>query len=856
MPSKESKTKGPETQAPAEDDFFADLEVKKLTPEQLSNLKSQFDIYKAAKNLLPLNKVRKVLQRAKIDIREEDLSRMIALADIVCDDEDLLTFGQLKNLALNQVDVNMLHSLFQHANQDTKNERVEYFLDVDEIFNICAQLGLKKTKPEIQEAMDALDDKGDADGRIDWEEFLSIASTLLGASVAIAKDDPDGTDFNQLRDSTKRMKQNMGNTRAVVKELRSLIMEKKAEIERRIKDHALEDIRKVLKKEWDDKDKLELDLLDSKKGHFDELSKLMGDNDREKEDIKTRFRDTIAARNRTRDEINQRREMFRGKFNEHFNSFQDINNLLAEIDEASKVVQKGVADVTAEQESMEEVMEQTKKFEMPPKISSSSEPIDFVRNQSMVIDEIKTKMQMMQRERDKYEEMIAKEMDLNKQKRIECVKLNMRITNLESKQLGLEQKFQEQDILASTLQKELDEKTKDTDSKKVKGLKNTVFQFTEEKSVIEDQVEETKSKLRQATVRYAKMHEKVSQLSIELGELKILLEDCKGMEVCFPGEETLTGAERAVRKAERDAIDAREKKDMEERRKQARENAIIAEAKRKKELEETEKRHAKALEEAKKEKKRRDKEKQEKKRKLKEAQDERYQERMKAKKSGKIMRQNTQNLERFAMEMEAVADDMTPEEKQARKKALEKAPIDVRDAAKSAAVAAQVAMDATFASFATLIIVDSAVEVAEIIRKEREAHGSDSDWGDEDSDADPVWMALRASAFERFQGMDKDNSGSLDREEMLSLVAWLTEEMRNVVGRSAMSKRESEKMAGNLMTHVDDNDDGEMDFEEFYNYVEEMRSEGTQRVAAANKIQAIARGKRDRKKVSEIKKRK
>merc|ERR1740130_1875159 len=95
-----------------------------------------------------------------------------------------------------------------------------------------------------------------------------------------------------------------------------------------------------------------------------------------------------------------------------------------------------------------------------------------IRNQALVIDEIKTKMQMMQRERDKYEDMIAAEMLKNKEKRVECVKLNMKITNLESRQLAIQGKFLDQ-----TLGKELGDKLKDTDSKKVKGLKNTVFQF-------------------------------------------------------------------------------------------------------------------------------------------------------------------------------------------------------------------------------------------------------------------------------------------------------------------------------------------------------------------------------------------
>ena len=52
----------------------------------------------------------------------------------------------------------------------------------------------------------------------------------------------------------------------------------------------------------------------------------------------------------------------------------------------------------------------------------------------------------------------------------------------------IESKYQEQSILSSTLQKELDEKMADTEGKKVKALRNTVFQFNEEKTVIVDQV--------------------------------------------------------------------------------------------------------------------------------------------------------------------------------------------------------------------------------------------------------------------------------------------------------------------------------------------------------------------------------
>lgn len=493
-------------------------------------LQRQFDVNKAAKGLLPLAKVRKVLERANIQMREQDLARMIKLADIVCDDEDLLSFTQLNNLALNKVDVNMLHKLFNYANTDTEFERVEFFLDTNEVFEIFSKLGLDRTKADIQKAIDDLDDSGDADGRIDWEEFLSISSILLGASVAVDKSDPDGTDFNQLRDSTNRMKENLVNTGFVVRELSSKIKEKKAEIAKRIKDTTLEDIRKVLKKEWDDKDTLEIGILDNKKANFKEIEKLLNENDKEKDDLKKRFRDCCSERDGVRGNIDLRREEFRSKFKQHFTNFKMIIALLAEINEGASTVRKQLVGVEQQDDELIDVWGKTVQFEVAPNVTQSGKAIEYIRNQALVIDEIKTKMQMMQRERDKYEDMIAAEMLKNKEKRVECVKLNMKITNLESRQLAIQGKFQEQSILNQTLGKELGDKLKDTDSKKVKGLKNTVFQFNEEKAVVIQQVEDTKSKLRQAKQRYGEMHAKVNQLNIELGELKILLEACTRVE--------------------------------------------------------------------------------------------------------------------------------------------------------------------------------------------------------------------------------------------------------------------------------------------------------------------------------------
>merc|ERR1712196_61818 len=172
----------------------------------------------------------------------------------------------------------------------------------------------------------------------------------------------------------------------------------------------------------------------------------------------------------------------------------------------------------------DKIYKETAKYELPPAVSSSAAVLEYISNQSSVIDEIKTKMQMMQRERDKYEDMIEEELKKNKVVCLEVINMNMKITDLESTQMVKEQKCQEQTILHSTLSKELAAKLEDTDSKKIKGLKNTVFQFGAERDTIVQQVEETKSKLRLCTIREKECRNKCSQLNVELGELKILLD--------------------------------------------------------------------------------------------------------------------------------------------------------------------------------------------------------------------------------------------------------------------------------------------------------------------------------------------
>merc|ERR1719409_116118 len=142
------------------------------------------------------------------------------------------------------------------------------------------------------------------------------------------------------------------------------------------------------------------------------------------------------------------------------------------------------------------VWKATVEFDKPPAVSNSDLALDYLNKQNAVMSEITTKMQMMQRERDKYEDMIEEEVQKNKSKRIECVNLNMKITNLETQQMALEAKYKDMNIQNVTLKTELTKKMKDTDSKKIKELKNTVFQFTEERDTVIEQVEEAKYKLK------------------------------------------------------------------------------------------------------------------------------------------------------------------------------------------------------------------------------------------------------------------------------------------------------------------------------------------------------------------------
>ncbi len=110
----------------------------------------------------------------------------------------------------------------------------------------------------------------------------------------------------------------------------------------------------------------------------------------------------------------------------------------------------------------------------------------------------------------------------------------MKITNMETQLMALEAKHKDMHIQNTTLQAELEKKLQDTDSKKVKELKNTVFQFKCERDEVVAQVEETKLKLKKTDLFLAASKKKAAQLNIELGELKILLEGMKNISINDP----------------------------------------------------------------------------------------------------------------------------------------------------------------------------------------------------------------------------------------------------------------------------------------------------------------------------------
>jgi uncharacterized coiled-coil DUF342 family protein len=276
---------------------------------------------------------------------------------------------------------------------------------------------------------------------------------------------------------------------------------------------------------------MEMGLLDMKMRHFNDMKDLLLENDQEKLGLVDRFREACRTRDHVRSQIDRVREKFKEKFSNNFITVQEIMSVLNQIDATAKKVHEGISVAKAASEEARAVWKATAEYEKPPAVSTSDDALDYLNKQNSVMSEITTKMQMMQRERDKYEDMIEEEVAKNKAKRIECVNLNMKITNLETEQMALEAKYKDMHIQNTTLQAELEKKLKDTDSKKVKELKNTVFQFGAERDEVVAQVEESKAKLKKTEGLLVKAKKKASQLNIELGELKIMLEGMKSIEI-------------------------------------------------------------------------------------------------------------------------------------------------------------------------------------------------------------------------------------------------------------------------------------------------------------------------------------
>eukprot|EP00941_MAST-03F_sp_MAST-3F-sp1_P004211 g4211.t1 len=505
------------------------VKPKQISKEQESRLKQVFDYNKLTSGNIHISKIQKCVDDAKIGQTKKEAKRMQKLAKITSKDGETIGYSELFTLVQNKIDVNMLHKLFHDANTDVEYERVEFFLDVDEMMALLKKLDVEMTRSVFEKELVKLDK--DSDGRVDWEEFLTVASNILGAYVSVNSADSDGTDFNQLRDSTNRMKTNLINTNVIIKELDNQIQEKKKEIEKRIKDTTLEDIRKKLKKEWDDKDRMEMALLDLKIKHFNEMKDALLANDQDKAALVDRFKEAVRQRDHVRSQIDRVREKFKERFSNNFLAVKEIMSVLSEIDSTAKKVHEGLALAKAASDEARQVWKATSQYEQPPVVSTNDTALEYLNKQNTVMSEITTKMQMMQRERDKYEDMIEEEVSKNKAKRIECVNLNMQITNMETQLMALEAKHKDMHIQNTTLQVELEKKLKDKDSKKVKELKNTVFQFECERDEVVAQVEETKMKLKRTDNFLLAAKKKAAQLNIELGELKILLEGMKNISI-------------------------------------------------------------------------------------------------------------------------------------------------------------------------------------------------------------------------------------------------------------------------------------------------------------------------------------
>jgi Ca2+-binding EF-hand superfamily protein len=501
---------------------MAGVKPRLLSAQRLARLKSAFEYEKYKDGTLPVASLERIIDEANIDLAPTERSRVRRVAEIVGrSSRDRLRFDQCVTLVQNQVDVRMLLSLFDEANTDVRNERVEFFLDADEMTALLKRLDIRVDRTEIERRLEDMDK--DADGRVDWEEFLTLCSAMLGSAVNVSEHD---LSFDQLRSLTRSMDGSLAATDEVVAALERKIDASRAEIERRIRDGSLEDTRARLRAAWEKKDALELELLALKTSHFAEMKELLLKQDREKGEIVESWEAARRERDATRDEVDRVRARFRASFSENLAGVHEVQRIVAGVAESAGDVQRGLEEAQKAQTKTRALWAQCAQAESEPSASSNGAGLEYLGKQGRVMGEIKRKMEMMQRERDKYEDLIAAEVQNNKSARIDCVNLNMEITDLETEQMVMEEKWKDVRILNATLEAELARKQGDTDSKEVKVLKDTVFQFSAEREEVRGEVDRAKKRLRELNEQVARSDAKCSKLNVELGELKLLLEEC------------------------------------------------------------------------------------------------------------------------------------------------------------------------------------------------------------------------------------------------------------------------------------------------------------------------------------------
>jgi hypothetical protein len=501
--------------------------VKELSMLKKSALKTHFNAMKGANGLLNVKDIEKCLHAAGIGeqdgITAEHVRKIMKIApSLVGFDRPGLTFPMICTLARNAFDVNMLHHLFEAANSNTRWEKIECFLDADEIAALYQRLGVKTDRTHIENFIEGLD--RDGDGRVDWEEFLTFSQELLGGQVVVADEDPDGTDFSQLREHVDRFRLSLQVTGEVVAELSGEIEGKQREIEKAIEDTSMLDVKAELRREWDKKDKLELAILEGTTKYFTDMEKQLESQDAEKQKLVEEFEAVRAKRDAVRRSTLQMRRDFREQFNQQFGHYDGALDRLEKIKARMADLFRSLKDAEAVAERSEKVWTAVDAVEKDPKVSSSDAAIEFLAKQSHVLDQIMVKMQMMQRERDKYEEMIDIELGKNKDMRMEIINMNLALQMMDSKMLALTKKYREQLLQHKALGFEVSKAHERRENVKMRQLRKTCEELEARRSKTQEKIQGLEAKIVQVTERTQNAARKGQRLQIELGELKLLLE--------------------------------------------------------------------------------------------------------------------------------------------------------------------------------------------------------------------------------------------------------------------------------------------------------------------------------------------